>query len=104
ALLEVLERDLVARGWYESGGKGRALAEPSPPPELAAALPPLGLALTVLVLPGPAGVVVIVACLAAASGDLQSFGARAVSGSDAASETARDDAVERAAFEALSVA
>ena len=27
ALLEVLERDLVARSWYESGGKGRALDE-----------------------------------------------------------------------------
>jgi ribosomal protein S12 methylthiotransferase accessory factor len=102
-LLEVLERDLFWRAWYDlapvavlPGGLPGVL-----PGVLAAtALDALELDRTTLLLPGPSGTACVAVCLADRAGRHQSFGARAVAVVDEAGLAA---AIEVAIHEALMV-
>ncbi|HWN35208.1 MAG TPA: YcaO-like family protein, partial [Pseudonocardia sp.] len=94
-LLEVLERDLFWRAWYD-------LAPVTVPPGAPAVpeLERLELERTTLLLPGPAGTACVAVCLADRSGRRQSFGARALAAVDEAELAA---ATEVATHEALMV-
>lgn len=82
ALREVLERDLVARSWFDAGRSWiDAVDRPWPSP-LAAAFQALGLEPSTLLLPGPRGFGCAVTCLHAPGRTQQSFGARCVSGDE----------------------
>ena len=98
ALREVLERDLVARSWFESGPSWVMTDHHRWPWPLTEALQTLQLEAMRLVLPGPHGFGCVVTCLHGTGATKQSFGARCVSG-------AKDLATgfERAAYEALMV-
>ncbi len=97
ALLEVLERDLIARSWYGAGPVRVAAAQRWPAP-LGPALDALGLHATTLVLAGPARSACVVTCLHEPGRASQSFGARCTA-------AGRDlpAAGERGAYEALMV-
>ena len=98
ALREVLERDLVARSWFESGRSWFDAGDRPWPSPLPAAFEALALEASTLVLPGPRGFGCAVTCLHAAGRTRQTFGARCVSGdADLAA------GFERAAYEALMV-
>jgi ribosomal protein S12 methylthiotransferase accessory factor len=98
ALLEVLERDIVSRSWYEG--------EPRPQfAQLSSALVErvlgeLALHLTSLLLAGPGGTGCVVACVHAEGGEEQSFGARGVVDQG---EESLGHALEVAVYEALMV-
>ncbi|MFI5782845.1 YcaO-like family protein [Nocardia sp. NPDC051570] len=94
-LLEVLERDLFWRAWYD-GAPRTILTSCETVPELDA----LGLVRTILLIPGPARTACIVVCLAEYTGCHQSFGLRATADDD---ELAIDSATEIATNEALMV-
>lgn len=99
AVLEVLERDLIRRSWYDAAGAtvlGRQ-AQPAVTSALAQLLAQLGLAVTLLMLSGPPGTSCLVACLHTREGRQQSFGARCVLGNTLA------DALIPALYEALMV-
>lgn len=98
-LLEVLERDLVARSWYAAGPASVAAGPRSPPP-LAPALDALGLQATMLVLSGPSRSACLVTCVHTPAGANQSFGARCLADAGAGGRPA---GFERAAYEALMV-
>jgi ribosomal protein S12 methylthiotransferase accessory factor len=93
ALLEVLERDLIWRAWYDHGPRRLARC-----PDLGPELSALRLERTVLLLPGPGGTACVAVCLADPSGGRQSFGARTVAAGDRCAP-----AVEVATHEALMV-
>jgi ribosomal protein S12 methylthiotransferase accessory factor len=98
ALREVLERDLVARSWFDAGRSWiDAIDRPWPSP-LAAAFQALELEVSTLLLPGPRGFGCAVTCLHAPGRTQQSFGARCVSGDEDLAA-----GFERAAYEALMV-
>jgi ribosomal protein S12 methylthiotransferase accessory factor len=98
ALREVLERDLVARSWFETG-PSRVVTRDRPwPSPLSTAIEALALETSMLVLPGPARFACLVACLHRPQRAQQSFGARCVGGPDGFAE-----GFERAAYEALMV-
>lgn len=91
-LLEVLERDLFWRTWYDLA-PATVLAD-TPMPELTL----LDLDRTALLLAGPGGTACVAVCLADRSGRRQSFGARAVDAVDgprlaAATEVATHEAL-----------
>ena len=98
ALREVLERDLVARSWFEAGRSWSIAAEHPWPSPLTEALKTLELEASRLVLPGPRGFGCVVTCLHAPGSTKQSFGARCVSGANDLGA-----GFERAAYEALMV-
>ncbi|MDX6681353.1 MAG: ribosomal protein methylthiotransferase accessory factor [Solirubrobacteraceae bacterium] len=98
ALLELLERDLVARSWYATGPV-RAMAAPPWPAPLGPALDALGMQATTLLLDGPSRSACLVTCLHTAKRERQSFGARCVD--DRAADL--HAGFERAAYEALMV-
>ncbi len=103
ALLEILERDLIWRSWYGAGAGAEAVAaplEPAPPTALGRTLEELGVRLTSLVVPGPAGTACVVACVHAPDGTQQAFGARCVVVDP---DGDLGPAVERACYEALMV-
>lgn len=98
ALREVLERDLVARSWFEAGPSWIATRDRPWPSPLATAIGALALDISMLVLPGPARFACLVACLHKPQRAQQSFGARCVSGPDGFEE-----GFEKAVYEALMV-
>jgi ribosomal protein S12 methylthiotransferase accessory factor len=98
ALREVLERDLVARSWFEAGRSWVDAVDRRWPAPLPAAFEALGLETSTLVLPGPRGFGCVVTCLHAPGRAQQSFGARGVSGDEDLAA-----GFERAAYEALMV-
>lgn len=98
ALREVLERDLVARSWFEAGPSWIATRDRPWPSPLATAIGALALDISMLVLPGPARFACLVACLHKPQRAQQSFGARCVSGPDSFEE-----GFEKAVYEALMV-
>lgn len=99
AALEVLERDLIRRSWYEAAGVARMASheQPSPGAALDELLARLDLPRTLLVVPSPPHLACIVACLHTADGRQQSFGARC------APVSTRGGAVTAALYEALMV-
>ncbi|MGH8883610.1 MAG: YcaO-like family protein [Egibacteraceae bacterium] len=103
ALLEVLERDLVYRSWYQTDRTDThalALRQPSLSPTLRQTLDELRLEPTVLVLPGPANTACVVVCLHTAERGQQSFGARCVVVAD---DSSLSQGIETATYEALMV-
>ncbi|HEX8159518.1 MAG TPA: YcaO-like family protein [Solirubrobacteraceae bacterium] len=98
ALREVLERDLMARSWFEAGRSWIDTVNRPWPSPLPAAFQALGLEASTLVLPGPPGFGCAVTCLHAPGRTQQSFGARCVSG-----DQNLVAGFERAAYEALMV-
>ena len=98
ALREVLERDLAARSWFESGRSWVDAGDRPWPSPLPAAFGALGLEASTLVLPGPRGFGCAVTCLHAPGRTRQSFGARCASGDEDLAA-----GFERAAYEALMV-
>lgn len=94
-LLEVLERDLFWRAWYDLAPVTVLTGAPAVPE-----LERLDLDRTTLLLPGPAGTACVAVCLADRSGRRQSFGARALAAVDEAGLVA---ATEVATHEALMV-
>lgn len=99
SLLEVLERDLVWRSWYNSGPVTILPDSPLDPP-LAKAAGGLGARASALVLPGPGTTACVVVCLHTDGEREQSFGARCVA--DRGNATIRRG-VAVAAYEALMV-
>jgi ribosomal protein S12 methylthiotransferase accessory factor len=100
ALLEVLERDLVARSWFGAGPAH--VADPlSWPGPIARAVETLGLDASTLVLPGPSGTACLVTALHR-QGSEQSFGARCVV-VEGDGDRRLTDGFVRAAYEALMV-
>lgn len=99
AILEVLERDLIRRSWYEA--VGATVLGPQAQPAVGSAVAELlaqrDLAASFLTLPGPPGTICVVACLHTADGRQQSFGARCVLGG------VLGDALIPALYEALIV-
>jgi ribosomal protein S12 methylthiotransferase accessory factor len=99
ALLEVLERDLASRSWYRVGARPLHSGRPPLPSELNQVLERLGLVATVLVLPGPASLRCVVACLHTSQHREQSFGARCT----VADDRSMLHGIKVAAYEALMV-
>lgn len=99
ALLEVLERDLFWRAWY--GWGPRRVCNRIPPEPLPSTLISLGIACTVVLLPGPDKTGCVTACLHGPDCRRQSFGARASRTVD--DETALAKAIGVAVYEALMV-
>jgi len=98
ALREVLERDLVARSWFDAGPSWIITDEHPWPSPLTEAFKTLQLEASRLVIPGPRGFGCVVICLHAAGATQQSFGARCVSGANDLMA-----GFERGAYEALMV-
>ncbi len=98
ALREVLERDLVARSWFEAGPSCVVSDDRTWSSPLATAIASLALEISLLVLSGPATSACLVACLHTPQRSEQSFGARCVTAPDGFAE-----GFERAAYEALMV-
>lgn len=98
AAWEVFERDLVRRSWYDGGPAPTVVSgDPDLPAALEQLLDRLGLRLTVLLLPAPAAVGCIVACLCTQDGHRQSFGARC------GPVGAQRESIDKAVYEALMV-
>jgi ribosomal protein S12 methylthiotransferase accessory factor len=98
AVWEIVERDLVRRSWYGGGPAPTVVrGDPGLPAALEQLLERLGLRLTVLLIPAPAAVDCIVACLHTRDGHRQSFGARC------GPVGARRQGIEKAGYEALMV-
>ncbi|GLU47873.1 YcaO-like family protein [Nocardiopsis ansamitocini] len=100
-LLEVLERDLIARTWYDYAPRFELTGRPPLSQPLREALDALTLASTFLLLPGPRGSACILCCLHSPEQRRQSFGARAVG--DVTDGPAVAAAARAAAHEALMV-
>jgi ribosomal protein S12 methylthiotransferase accessory factor len=98
AAWEIFERDLVRRSWYNGGPAPTVMSGDSVlPAALEQLLDRLGLWLTVLLIPSPAVVGCVVACLCTQDGDRQSFGARC------RPVGAQRQSIEKAVYEALMV-
>jgi ribosomal protein S12 methylthiotransferase accessory factor len=98
AAWEIFERDLVRRSWYDGGPAPTVMSGDSGlPAVLEQLLDRLGLRLTVLLIPSPAVVGCLVACLCTQDGDRQSFGARC------RPVGAQRQSIEKAVYEALMV-
>ena len=99
ALLEILERDLIARSWY-ADGPAHVVDTSSQrwPAPLGAALEALELRASTLLLGGPARSACLVTCLHTRQRAGQTFGARCLPGAGD-----RSAGFQRAAYEALMV-
>ncbi|NJP65760.1 YcaO-like family protein [Streptomyces spiramenti] len=100
AVWEILERDLIRRSWYGEAGAPTVAPHLRLRPTLRASLAALGLTATLLLVPAPAGVGCVAACLHDANGEGQTFGAAC--GPEGHGPTA-ERAAEKAVYEALMV-
>jgi ribosomal protein S12 methylthiotransferase accessory factor len=100
AVLEVLERDLIWRGWYEAHSDALLLCRLSLPYVLSQTLHELRLQPTILILPGPVHTACVVVCLHRTDRRQQSFGARCVLVAD---DVSLRKGIETATYEALMV-
>ncbi|AUS80925.1 hypothetical protein C1701_24195 [Actinoalloteichus sp. AHMU CJ021] len=99
AALEILERDLLARAWYD-GAERMVLPDTFVPEDLRRPISTLELRCTAFLIPGPEGSGCVAVALTDAEGGRQSFGARAVPTLD---DESLVSAVGVAVYEALMV-